>query len=208
MQPETEENYKEKLRLVVAVLIDNLDSDIRKMLAEHSAKGLLRSGATVKRTMDFISTGNASFYESVMLHLSTLEMTYYSTMEQDIQKLAADAQIQFRSQALIRFSKSTSQVNKPHIYERLLPDIEASMASDLANFQNTLNATMVTLKQKNSMPLAAKLLWGLEVVALLATMFLAGMWYKDPTGNYEPLLVGLGVAVPFIAVAIKIASKK
>lgn len=208
MHPEIHENYKEKLRLVVDELIDNLDSNIRKMLAEHSAKGLLRSGATVKKTMSFIATGNASLYEAVVQHINTLELNYYATIEQDIQKLAEDAHGQFKSQALTRFMKSTSQVGKPNLYDRLLPDIEASMASDLAKFQNALNANVVTLKRKNKMPLVTKLLWGLEAVILLVSMFVAGMWYKNPTGNYEPVLVGLGLAVPFVAAAIRLVSKK
>jgi uncharacterized membrane protein YqaE (UPF0057 family) len=34
------------------------------------------------------------------------------------------------------------------------------------------------------------------------------MWFKDPSGNYEPIIVILALIIPLIAVFIKMGSKR
>lgn len=208
MHPEIKENFKEKMRLVVLDLISSLDENIQSMLAEHAAKGHLRSGNTIKRTMDFIAQGNASLYETVIDYIQVLELSYYTLIEADIQSLAADAQQHYKSACLSRFQKSTLHAGKPSLYEKMLPELESRMATDLAKFQNSLNAAIVQIKLNKQISPMTKVLWSLEVILLLASMFIAGMWFKDPDGNYEPLIVGLSLAIPLILVGIKLSSKR
>lgn len=208
MHPEINENLQEKIRLTVLDLISSLDEDIRVMLAEHAAKGLLRSGNTIKRTMDFIAQGNASLYHSIIEYIQTLDLPYYASMEADIQALASSAQEQYKTECLPRFQKSTEHAGKPNLYERMLPEIESGMASDLAKFQNSLNAVIVQSKLSSQISPLAKALWGLEALLILASMFIAGMWFNDPDGNYEPVLAGLGLAIPLLLVGIKFSTKK
>ena len=90
----------------------------------------------------------------------------------------------------------------------MLPDVESSMATDLAKFQNDLSAIAVQLKLAHRKSSTEKILWGLEGLLLLMSMFISGMWYKDPTGNYEPILVVVGLVISFIFLGIKISGKK
>ena len=90
----------------------------------------------------------------------------------------------------------------------MLPDVESNMATDLARFQNHLNATAVQLKLEHRKSLTEKFFWGFEGLLILVSMFITGMWYKDPTGNYEPILACLGLAIPLIALGIKLSGKK
>lgn len=208
MHPEINENFKEKLRLVVLDLISTLDEDIKAMLAEHSANGLLRSGNTIKRTMYFIAKGNASLYQSVIDYIKELDLTYHPSMEADFQSLASGAQEHYKSECLPRLQKSTEVAGKPSLFERMLPEVESDMATDLAKFHNSLNAAIIQIKLSKHVPPITKALWGLEAVLLLATMFIAGMWFKDPDGNYEPLIAGLSLAIPLIFVSIKLSARK
>ena len=208
MLPKIKESFQEKLRLVLLDLLNSLDKNIELMLAEHSAKGLIRSGNTIKRTMDFIAQGNSEIYQAVINHLETLDIEYNTSLEADIQALANSAHNHYKTECLPRFQKCTELAGKPNLYKRMLPEVEASMASDLAKFQNSLNAAILQQKQRKQIPLLVKILWGLEAVILLSSIFLAWMWFKDPGGNYEPIIVGLGLAMPIILVFIKIGSKK
>lgn len=195
-------------RPAVIDIVGVLDENIRSMLVEHAANGLLRSGNTIKRTMDFIAQGNEALYQAIIDHLQSLDIAYYPAIEADIQAMAGGAQEYFKSESLPWFQKSTEHAGNPSLYESMLPDLESSMAADLAKFQNTLNATVVQLKLNRQISPVAKALWGLEAILLLASMFIAGMWYKDPNGNYEPILVGLGIAIPLIALGIKLGANK
>jgi len=208
MHVEIKQNYQEKLRLVVDELTNDLDDKFKAMLSEHSAKGLIRSGDTIKRTMDFILESNAKLFQSVIEHMKELGLAYYPELESDIQSLAKLAQESFKKNALIRFQKSTELAGNPKLYERMLPELESGMATDLANFQNNLNAATVQLKFNNKMSPLTKVLWGLEAVLLSASIFIAGMWYKEPDGNYEPIVVGLTLMISFIGLGIKFSPKK
>ena len=208
MHPEIKENFQEKLRLIVIDLVKILDDNIDAMLREHAAKGLVHSGITIKRTMGFIAEGNHSLYKEIIDHLKSLNIDYYPNIDRDIQLLAESVQNLFKSESLLRLYKSTEHAGKPDLYERMIPDVEAGMASERAKFQNTLNATIVQLKLNKQISPIIKALWGLEALLLLASMFIAGMWFKDPNGNYEPILVGMGLAIPLIAVGIRFGTKK
>ena len=208
MHPEIKENFQEKLRLVVDDLIRSLDDDIRAMLAKHAAEGRLRSGDTIKRTMDFISEGNSKLFQAVIDHIHSMEISYYQNIENDIHALASSAQESYKSEALPRFKKSTEQANISNLYQRMLPDVKSGMATDLATFQNSLNSEVVKLKLSTSMSPLEKWLWGFEAILLLISMLIVGMWLKDPEGNYEPILVGLGIIVSLLPLGIKLSAKK
>ena len=77
MHPEIMENFQEKLRLVESDLVRTLNDDIAAMLAKHAAEGRLGSGDTIKRTMDFISEGNAKLFQTALNHIHTMDITYY-----------------------------------------------------------------------------------------------------------------------------------
>ncbi len=204
---EIEQNFKEKLRLILSNLLESLDGKIKKMLAEHSRDGLLRSGDTIKRTMDFISSENATFYQEIINHMGTINLQHYPLIESDVQKLAKSVHASFKQECLSRLKKSTEIARNPKLYERMIPKVEESMASDLANFQNDLNALVIDLKQQKFISSFEKAVWGFEGLLLLFSMFIAGMWYKNPEGNYEPVLVGLALIIPLIAVWMKFGRK-
>jgi|GEM_PF-1342930 len=208
MNNELMENFVEKLRLIRSELIVNLNNDYKRMLAEHSRDGMLGSGATIKKTMNFIVLGNASLYSQVIEYLKKLNVNYTNSLESDVQALTKSAQEQFKIEALTVFQKSTEIARSPNLYGRMLPELESEMASNLAVFQNSLNAAILELKIKSSISPLSKSLWFLEAVLLLSSMFIAGMWYKDPNGNYEPILLGLGLVIPLVGVIIKLSSKK
>ena len=208
MHQETKQNFIEKLRLVCGELLNELDNEIKIMLAEHSRDGLLASGATIKKTMNFIAKGNASLYGAVLDYLKNANVAYSPQLESDIQELANTTQKIFKSESLNRLKKSTEIARSAELYERMVTEVEAGMGTDLANFQNLLNSAVLELKLGSHMPPLTKVFWCLEAVLLLVSMFVAGMWYKDPKGNYEPILVGLGLVIPIIAVLIKLNQHK
>lgn len=208
MHPEIKENFREKLRLTVVDVIANLDIEMKAMFAKHSAEGMQRSGNTIKKTMDLISEGNAQLYKEILEYVSSLDIAYYPAIENDIQQLAISAQESFKSEALTWFKTSTETAGNPRLFERMLAEVEADMATELAKFQNQLNKTTVQLKLNRSISPIEKVFWVIEGILLLVSMFIAGMWYKDPAGNYEPILVGLGLTIPLLVVVFKFGAKK
>ena len=207
MNQEIEQNLKEKMRLVLNDLLEALDIKIKKMFAEHSKTGMLGSGNTIRKTMNFIFQGNLNFYQEVIAHMKTLNLQYYPSIETDIQKLAIGFQKSFKKECFERLKKSTEIARSPTLFERMIPEIEKSMDGDLANFQNTLNAFAIDLKQQKYISSFEKAVWAFEGLLLLSSMFIAGMWYKNPAGNYEPVLAVLALIISSIAVWMKFCRK-
>ena len=207
MNQEIEQNLKEKLRLVLNNLLESLDKKSKKMLSEHSKTGMLGSGNTIRRTMEFISQENLNFYQEVITHMKTLNLQYYPSIETDIHKLVIGFQESLKKECFKRLKKSTEIARSPILFERMVPEVEKSMTGDLANFQNSLNAFVIDLKQQKSISSFEKAVWAFEVLLLLSSLFIAVMWYKNPDGNYEPVLVGLALIIPLIAVWMKFGQK-
>lgn len=208
MPQEIKQNFTEKLRLICIELDSELDKKYRTMLAEHSRDGLLGSGATIKKTINFIAEGNSNFYRAVLDYLESSNIKYYSQLESDIQELVCAAQKVFKSQSLKFLTRSTEVARSPDLYERVVKDVEAEMATDLANFQNKLNSVVLELKLSSAMPPITKAFWLLEAVLVSISLFIAGIWYKDPVGNYEPILAGLGLSISLIGIGIKFSQHK
>lgn len=208
MHSEIKESFREKLRLTVVDVVSNLDVELKAMYTKHSAEGMLRSGNTIKKAMDLISKGNTRIYDETLEYVSALNLSYYPSIESDIQQLTISAQESYKSEALARFKTSTETAGDPKLFDRMLSEVESDMAKDLAKFQNKLNSAAVQIKLSKTTSPIEKVFWVIEGILLLVSMFIAGMWYKDPTGNFEPVLVGLGLAISLLALAFKFGAKK
>ena len=208
MNPEIKENFEEKLRLANIDIDKILDKQIRTMLAEHSRDGMLGSGNTIRKTMDLIETGSSQLCQTVLDHLCTLTVDYSPMLETEIRAIAKSAHDRYKEVALEKLNKSTVVARSPQLYESMVPKVRSAFATDIANFHNSLNVAVLELKQTTTMPIGTKLLWSVEAFLLLSSMFIAGMWYKDPNGNYEPILVGLALVIPLLAIVTKFSAKK
>ncbi|WP_136805858.1 hypothetical protein [Desulfosediminicola flagellatus] len=208
MKSDLSENISKKLDLYLVETVDALEQDFKKMLAEHSRDGMLGSGATIKKTMNFISTRNEILYSSVIAHVEILNLKYYSNLEEDIKKIVVEVQNKYKVTCLELLQKSTEIARNPKLYERMLPEVEASMVHDWKNFENSLNVYSLNLKHNRTMSTLEKSLWCLEGLLLAISVFISGMWFKYPNGNYEPIIVALGLLISAIAIAMKIYIKK
>jgi hypothetical protein len=208
MNIDSKQNFEEKIRLILIDSTFTLEEKFELMLRKHAADGLLRSGNTIKETMNMIAELTAKIYSEILSYIDVLNLKYYSSLEGDISKLAQDAQKQFKIETIAKLEKSTEMAGNPKLFERMLPDVEAEMANNLAIFQNNLNSKVLDLKQSTAKSPVEITLWVVEFVFLVITIFLAGMWFKDPDGNYEPFIVGLTSAMLLILLIIKRVGKQ
>ncbi|PHR54871.1 MAG: hypothetical protein COA47_14725 [Robiginitomaculum sp.] len=208
MNIQAKQNIEEKIRLILIESISSLEKDFEGMLRRHAADGLLRSGNTIKATMNMIADLSANLYSEILSHIDVLSLKYYSTIETDIADLARAAQEKLKVETIAKFQKSTEMAGKPKLYERMLPEVEAEMANNLATFQNNLNAKIIEIKQSTQRSPLEKVLWLFEIIILVTSIFVSGMWFKDPQGNYEPVVVALTLVMPLIYLVIRRISKQ
>ncbi|WOT03691.1 hypothetical protein [Shewanella youngdeokensis] len=208
MKIDFKQNFEEKIKLILIDSNSMLEDKFDLMLKKHAAHGLLRSGNTIKETMDIIAELTAKIYSEILSYIDVLNLKYYSSLEEDVSKLAHEAQKQFKIETTAKLKKSAELAGKPQLFERMLPDVEAEMANSLAIFQNNLNTKTLDLKLNTTKSPAEKTLWTVEFIFLAISLFVAGMWFNDPSGNYEPFIVGLTSAMLLIPLIIRRIGKQ
>lgn len=203
MDNEIKKNFEEKLNLISSELLATLDIDFETMLRRHSSDGLLHSGKTIKATMDLISRLVTDLYTEALDHVKNLKIDYSPSIETEIVQLVDNSKDRIESKFLSKFQKSTEIAGKPDLYERLLPELNTTLATNQAVFKNQLNLIVIALKKSKAKSSIEKVLWFIELIIVSASIFICGMWFSEPSGNYEPVLVGLGLVIPLIYLVIR-----
>lgn len=208
MKNEFRVNFEEKLRLLSDELVISFESDFEALLSRHSAEGMLRSGKTIKATMKLISKLDRKLYTEVILYIDSIKLEYYSSLEVEFSNLVESAKKCIEPKVLIVFQKCTTIAGKPELYERFLLDIVADNSAQKANFHNQLSLKVTELKNVQTKSSIEKGLWVFEILVMVSLIFISGMWFNDPDGNYEPLIIGLSFLLPLIYLLIRRTSKQ
>ncbi len=156
-------NLQGRVDVLKGELIDDLDKNIERMKAEHSSKGLLRSGATIKKVMEGINNLVDSYYSDIFGHLKSLPLQVYPALEESLKQKIDEGISSILPLANDRLSAITSFVQKPELYERMLPDVETENSKIKLRFENDLNAYLIDLlnaQEQNTKP------WEDEVLKL------------------------------------------
>lgn len=203
MNNEMRLNFKEKLRLLSDELVVAFESDFEVLLRRHSSEGMLRSGKTIKSTIALISSLHDQLYTEVLTYIDILKLEYCSSLESEVSELVENTLKYIEPKMLSVFQKSTKIAGKPELYERLLPDVINEESTRKATFQNQLNLKVLQLKSTQTKSPLEKTLWVIEIAMITSLIFISGMWFSDPEGNYEPLFAGLSLLVPFLYLLIR-----
>ena len=153
--------------------------------------------------MNFISDNDQSFYDGIVEHLESLNITFEDNLQSEILCLTSKEHVFLEEEFLNRLRKGTEVARSPDLYEKVLPDVKKSMETEKVTFQNRLGVLLINLEQAKTESALQKAVWSTEGILLLISMFVAGMWFNDPEGNYEPLLVGLGIAISLLSLWLK-----
>jgi hypothetical protein len=208
MNIDCKQNFEEKIRLILIDSTFTLEDKYDLMVTKYAAHDLLRSGGMTKETMTIIAEVNTKVYSEILSYIDALNLTYSSSLENDISELAQYAQKQFKTESIAKLEKCTEMVGNPKSFEKILPEVEAEMASSYAIFKNNLNAKVLYLKQTTVKSPVERALWALEIICLVVTIFVSGMWFNNPDGNYEPLIVCLTAVMILIPLIIRRIGKQ
>ena len=143
------ENIQGRIEILKTELIDNLDRNIERMKAEHAAQGLLNSGASIKRVMEEINSLVSSYYSDLFGHIKKHPLTFSSTLEGELKEQINEGLASISPLANERLVAITKFVQKPDLYERMLPEVEDENNKIKKRFENDLNAFVIELKQSS-----------------------------------------------------------
>jgi len=208
MNPKILKNFEENLRIESRSLLQDLDFNIDRMFAEHARDGKLRSGSTIKCGMDYVAEASSNLFKLSIDFVSKGFPSLTSDSEQVISGTVSRVHNTLLKKALEQFRKCCKVSGKPDLYDRMLPELETQIAAGKARFLNELNLAIVESGLQKEVPLFDKASWIVELLLTIISIFIAGMWFANPEGNYEPLLVVLALVITLNGIIIKLRWSK
>ena len=189
METNTLNNIKDRVSILQTDLLSELDSEIHKMKAEHAAKGLLRSGNTIKFVMNDIARIVEKYHSELLLHIKSLSLTLTPALENDILEIVNEKLSDIKISAYTRLNDTASFVGKPDLYEKVLPEVEAEVNKSSQRFKNLLNGLSIELSNKSKKNNSGSKPWETE---------LAKIWHFLVAGKRKVLTIPLLFVLIFI----------
>lgn len=209
MNQEQQEIYKEKQRLLLKRVSESLDADIKTIEAEQSAKLALKSGATVKRIRQAVFDQYKRINKDSIENAKSISPTLNSKTKAVISKESEKIQSSFLSRSSEILRQKCGVMGGPkNLYHLIEKDFLGELATIKAEFYADLETYLLSLKSATNKERYLVRLWWIEGILLLFSLGLAVIWFLDPNGNYEPLLVIAGLLIPIILFGGKIKKLK
>ena len=115
-------------------LLDELDGNYDAMLRRHSADGLLRSGNTIRKTMELINNG-ADELKAFLIKQSSwvVDKSIYVPLSigSNLMDLNEKCFEMYRVQSKDYVKKAAKVAGQPNLFDRVYPDIEAFIQRSL-----------------------------------------------------------------------------
>lgn len=142
-------------------ILNKLDRDYEAMLRRHSADGLLRSGNTIKSTMDYTAEAAESLRDLMIEQFQWVIEESVVVTKVTIDTLEDIAQHYFErvySAGEEFLDKSTEIANSPKLFQRMLPEVEASIDAAYEDVKIEIEASSAANLNRGAKGIAKTLL--------------------------------------------------
>lgn len=185
--------------------VDALDRDIHALKASHAAKGLLKSGATLKqvrdlciKTLDGLAADLTSAVEAVK-HSKDIQLLKSPNIVAVFERVVP-RNTPFAHE---RLSEAVKLVEQPNLLDGLHSDVVSHHADVTAELKTKVERLIIASRRPTD-----RVLLTIELSLLAVIAFIAGAWWRDPSGNYEPLLAIGSVLLALLEVARRVRNKE
>jgi hypothetical protein len=166
-----------------------LDDEIEIIANSNAESGIFMSGQTLKSVIRVCCTLIKNRSELATETIRKLPFSYTPSLETTLKENAQ----QFFPDDLGEFQQRIRDIAQRSGQENLgnwaLEEIRNFQREVVAGLLSDIDQYLVTLKHANQLSNIDKLLLIIEIVCVVGTAFLAGLWVADKNGNYEPIIV-------------------
>lgn len=170
-----------------------LDNEIGIIANSNAASSTFRSGRTIKEVIRVCCTLIKNRTDLTADTIRKLPFLYTPSLEVTLKENAQ----QYFSDDLggfqVRVRNLVRKAGGEKLEDVALEEIRIFQKEAVAGLLSEIDQFLVTLKHTHQLTNAEKILLGVEIVSLVGTVFLAGLWVADKNGNYEPFIVLLAV---------------
>ena len=192
MAADLERNLEQELAHRFESALAALDNEIGAMKSQHAAKGLLLSGATLGKVRELCN----SLLDRLADDLANATEVLREAPE--FNQLVAGRIVAMFGRVVLpdvpfahaRLEDAVNLVKQPRLLDRLHAEVVAHHGDVSRALRTRLERILLVAP-----PSPNRVLISIELVVLVFSAFLAGAWWRDPRGNYEPLLAIGGIVL-------------
>ena len=184
------ESLAKKLRAFSATQRDEFDTEIRRITHANAAKGCLRSGGTIReveRSMKFLLQNRSNL---ILSTIRVLPFSYTETINLDLDQIADEYLPVYLGDFRDPYLKLVNLTNgQQNVVSAALELAEKDNQLVRETLKSEIDQYLLVLKNQNTSNVKGIGYLVVEAIGGLLTLFLAGMWVANPSGNYEPWIV-------------------
>lgn len=177
-----------------------LDSEIGIITNANAARGVFKSGRTIKEVIRVCGTLIKNRSELTAATINKLPFSYTSNLEaalkEGVRQYFPDDLGGFQMKVHNLARKVGGDKERGEKLEDIaLKEIRALQKEAIAGLLSEIDQYLVSLKHAHQFSAIDKILVFVEVASLVGAAFLFGLWVADKNGNYEPI-IGMLLVVP------------
>ena len=180
-----------KMQVLSNAQIGEFEEEIQRITRANSAKGMVRSGTTIKQVSRFMIALFERRSDLFIRTLKELPVIHTITLQQELHQLINKFYPlnfeDFREPYLkiIKIAGDDSErIRKSGIamIEKGLGEVVSSLKAEILQY-------VAISKHNHRLTKGERAFLVFEALGVLATAFFAVMWVADPSGNYEPWII-------------------
>lgn len=188
---------EDRIRPMIREERARLVSDIEAMRRQYAAKGLLRSGATLKRIRDLGIESQTRRINAVFSIVKDSVATVVSPPS-DAETLMPMI-VRFFPEDLDdqgeHVRKAVADLGVPNALSQLLDALAVARSNEFQKSEADLKLFLAKLNQSSAPSNNERVFGVLDLILLVITISLIALWIMNPSGPYEPYLALIAAAV-------------
>lgn len=132
------EHLNEKAKLLAQEILSSFDASIDEMKKHHASKGLLKSGNTIKFTMDKIQSSAKQYYSELLSGVKQSNLKFNPNIEADILGASSDEFDNLLNLLWKRLAQICALAGKPEIFPEMKQEVQSQVDLIFQRFANDI----------------------------------------------------------------------
>lgn len=180
-----------------------LSLEIEAMKRDYAARGMFKSGATLKKARDFCIESERKRVDAILATFTRFLTPVGSVKSTDIETTITGANnLLNKPDQIQHITKIASLAEANDLLDRLVSAFEDAKRDQRQRLE--ANLRLLVGGHQPSTRSSRPFLDAVELIFLLMSLLLAVLWIRNPTGEYEPWLVLMATVAALVSIVHKV----
>jgi hypothetical protein len=171
-----------------------LEANLYALHHRNAAALRLKSGGTVKEAASIVLSAVADYFAELEAFIKSRPDSRKPGFDANVVDAVSTSTAELLNSINRGMLKSATLAGNPELVHVVQPEIDLGMTRAQETFRSNIRAHWASRAAVDSLTGQERLLLGFEILGLVASSILVGMWIANPNGGYEPYLALSGLA--------------